>query len=200
MIKSRNGILFVISGPSGVGKGTITKELFERISNIFLSVSVTTRIPRSGEIQGDNYFFVAVHEFERMVGDGELLEWARVYRNYYGTPRKFVLENLARKRDIILEIDIQGALQVKKNMPQGIFIFIAPPNTAELAKRIQLRGKDSEESMQTRLSAVKQELEHMQFYDYVVVNEDLELAVEKVKAIIIAERCRYSNILMEGSQ
>jgi guanylate kinase len=199
MIKSKNGILFVISGPSGVGKGTITKALFEKISNAFLSVSVTTRMPRNGEIQGDNYFFVNIHEFEQMVNDGEFLEWARVYQNCYGTPKKFVMENLARKRDIILEIDIQGALQVKSNMPQGVFIFIAPPSVGELAKRIKLRGKDSEESIQTRLSAVNQELEHMKFYDYVVVNEDLELAVEKVKAIIIAERCRYGNILMEGS-
>ncbi|MDR1159593.1 MAG: guanylate kinase [Syntrophomonadaceae bacterium] len=199
MIKNKNGILFVISGPSGVGKGTITKALFEKISNVLLSVSVTTRIPRNGEIQGNNYFFVNIHEFEQMINDDGFLEWAQVYQNYYGTPRKFVMENLARKRDIILEIDTQGALQVKKNMPQGIFIFIAPPNVAELAKRIKLRGKDSEESIQTRLSAVKQELEHMKFYDYVVVNEDLELAVEKVKAIIIAERCRYGNILMEGS-
>lgn len=195
----KKGILFVISGPSGVGKGTITAGLFQQLTDLLLSVSVTTRNPREGEMEGKNYFFVQEDDFKRMIMNGELLEWAQVYNHYYGTPKHFVWENLASGRDILLELDTQGALQVKKSMPQGVFIFIAPPSIEDLAQRMINRGKDSADSMHTRLEACRSEMQQMQYYDYVVVNQELPEAVEKLKAIIVAERCRYNNMVMEGS-
>lgn len=190
---SRTGVLFVISGPSGVGKGTIKEALLPRLTDMKLSISATTRSPREGELEGQDYFFVPPEEFSTMINRGEFLEYARVYNNFYGTPEKYVLENLRQGLDVLLEIDIQGALQVKKKMPQGVFIFIEPPGIEELAHRLCSRGKDSEESIATRLAACEAEMEHRRYYDYVVVNDQLEDAVNKVHAIIIAERCRVKN-------
>ena len=190
---AETGILFVISGPSGVGKGTIKDNLLPRLGNIKLSVSATTRAPREGEVDGQDYFFVSLEAFSSMLDRGGFIEYAQVYNNMYGTPREYVLENLRNGIDVLLEIDIQGAMQVKSKMPQGVFIFIEPPNIEELAHRICHRGKDSEESIARRLAACEAEMEHLRYYDYSVVNDELEEAVNKVQAIIVAERCRIKN-------
>jgi len=193
----RTGILFVISGPSGVGKGTIKDRVLPRLSNIVLSVSATTREPREGEIEGQDYFFLSVAAFSSMLDRGEFLEHAQVYTNMYGTPKHYVMENLKAGIDVVLEIDIQGAMQVQKKMPEGVFIFIEPPSMEELSKRICSRGKDSEESIARRLAACEEEMEHLRYYDYSVVNDDLEEAVNKVQAIIVAERCKIKKNMQE---
>lgn len=194
---SREGKLFIISGPSGVGKGTITRALLAGVDDVRLSVSATTRIPREGECHGREYFFVSDKEFDDLVGNERLLEWARVYSNRYGTPRDFVLDAMKNGQDILLEIDIQGAMQVKAKMPRGVFIFIAPPRIEDLIYRLHKRGQDSEEVIQARLEACQKEMEHMRYYDYVVINDFIENAVDRVRSIIIAERCRINNDMEE---
>ncbi len=191
---TRKGILFVLSGPSGVGKGTIKDALLAEMNDIQLSVSVTTRKPRAGEVHGKHYFFVNEKEFKKMVEQDKFLEYAVVYTNMYGTPREFVLDKLQKGQDVLLEIDIQGALQVKDRMPDGVFIFILPPNIEELAVRLAFRGQDSEESIKKRLAACKYEIEQVKHYDYAIVNDDLEEAAARLRAIIIAERCRTKNL------
>ena len=191
---TRKGILFVISGPSGVGKGTVRESLLKGRDDIEVSVSATTRPPRPGEIDGVDYFFIDRETFMKRVKENQFLEWANVYSNYYGTPREFVLNHLKNGRDVLLEIDIQGALQVKQKMPEGVFIFLSPPSIEDLAKRLCQRGKDSQESIEERLAACTQEMEQMIYYDYVVVNDQVENAVTKVNAIITAERCRIKNL------
>ncbi len=188
--------MFVVSGPSGVGKGTIKEALLPRLTDIKLSISATTRPPRVGEAEGQDYFFMSTGEFSAMIDRGEFLEYAQVYTNMYGTPENYVLNNLRQGFDVLLEIDIQGAMQVKNKMPQGVFIFIEPPSIEELAHRLCSRGKDSEESIATRLAACEAEMEHLSYYDYVVVNDKLEDAVHKVNSIIVAERCRVKNNCM----
>lgn len=187
---NRTGILFVISGPSAVGKGTVKDAVLKRLTDIKLSISATTRPPRAGETDGLDYIFIDTKKFQAMVLQGEFLEWAQVYNNMYGTPLSFVQDNLARGFDVLLEIDIQGAMQVKEKMPQGVFVFIEPPSIEELYQRICNRGTDSEESIQRRMSACQEEMEHIRYYDYSVTNDDLQEAVDKVYAIIVAERCR----------
>jgi len=189
----RIGILFVISGPSGVGKGTIREALLARVADIEDSISATTREPRNGEVYGKDYFFVSETEFRKMVDQGMMLEWAEVYGKFYGTPREFVMETLAIGRDVVLEIDIQGARQVKSKMPEGVYIFISPPSAEELEARLNSRGKDSPESIERRIAAFKDEMRHMPDYDYEVVNDHLDIAINKVVSIITAERCRIKN-------
>ncbi|WP_204517226.1 guanylate kinase [Brevibacillus fulvus] len=189
-MENDSGLLLVLSGPSGVGKGTICKALRERMTNLVYSVSATTRAPRAGEIEGVNYFFKSRAEFERMIAENELLEWAEYVGNYYGTPRRFVEETLASGRDVILEIEVQGALQVKEKFPEGIFLFLAPPDLAELQNRIVGRGTESEESIRNRMEVAKAEIELMDKYDYVVVNDVVDCACEKIEAIIMAEHLR----------
>jgi len=191
---TRKGILFVISGPSGVGKGTVRESLLKGRDDIEVSVSATTRPPRPGEIDGVHYFFIDRDTFLKRVEDDEFLEWATVYSNFYGTPRDFVLNHLKNGRDVLLEIDIQGALQVKQKMPEGVFIFLSPPSIEDLAKRLCKRGQDSQESIEERLAACTQEMQQMVYYDYVVVNDQVENAVNKINAIITAERCRLKNL------
>lgn len=186
------GLLIVISGPSGVGKGTIIKQIFKEQPSLTYSVSVTSRYPREGEVDGVNYFFVRPEKFLEMVENNEFLEWAKVYSNYYGTPRKFVEQALEQGKNVVLEIDIQGSLQVQKSFPEAVFIFILPPSLAELESRIRGRGTDEEAQILERLGLVQDELKYLPYYDYGVVNDQLKLAVDKIKAIIIAERCRIS--------
>ncbi len=193
MIKKK-GILFVLSGPSGVGKGTIKEALLNTMDDICLSISATTRQPRSCEIHGEDYFFVEENEFKDMIQSDKLLEWADVYANRYGTPRDFVLENLHKGLDVLLEIDIQGALQVKSKMPEAVFIFLSPPNLEELARRLCNRGQDSEESIDLRLATCEAEMAHIKYYNYVVINNRIDEAVEKVRSIIQAERCKLNNL------
>ena len=191
----RKGILFVISGPSGVGKGTIKDALLRELQDIKLSISTTTRPMRAGEVEGRDYFFLSPEEFSDKLANDEFLENARVYSNMYGTPRKYVMDNLQNGYDVLLEIDIQGALKVKEKMPAGVFIFIQPPDFEALKQRINGRGKDSPQTIQTRLAASQEEMDMVIHYDYAIINDDLDEAVNKVQSIIIAERCRVQNII-----
>jgi guanylate kinase len=185
-----SGLLLVLSGPSGVGKGTVCKALRERMPDLVYSVSATTRAPRAGEVEGVNYFFKTKEEFRRMIEQDELLEWAEYVGNYYGTPRLFVEDMLASGRDVILEIEVQGALQVKKKFPQGVFLFLAPPDLAELENRIVGRGTETEETIRHRMEMARQEIELMDQYDYVVVNDVIDCACERIRSIITAEHLK----------
>jgi len=187
---SKEGCLIVISGPSGTGKGTVCNALLDRHAEIAYSISATTRSPRSGEKDGVNYYFLTKPVFEKMIQDGELLEWAEVYKNYYGTPLKKIQERLTAGQDILLEIDPQGAMNVKKKFPDGIYIYILPPSMAELEQRIRGRGTDSEESICCRLRAAADEIAAADHYQYVVVNDAVPRAVSKINAILMAEHCR----------
>lgn len=190
--------MFVISGASGVGKGTINKRVLARLDNLKLSISATTRAMRAGEAEGRDYFFLTPEEFEEKIKNHEFLEHAQVYQHMYGTPKSYVLKNLEKGCDVLLEIDVQGALKVKEEMmPEGVFIFIQPPSIEALAQRIRQRGKDSQQSIEARLAACHYELAMVKHYDYVVVNDELEDAVKKVQAIITAERCRVKNCIKE---
>lgn len=184
------GILFVVSGPSGVGKGTLCNLLLKRMDNLHISISVTSRPKRGNEQDGVNYYFTTAEEFEEKIKRNEFLEWAKVYNNYYGTPKSVVEEKLEQGCDVLLEIDVQGAMQVKQNMPDGVFIFIMPPAYEELEKRIMKRGTDTQESIKLRLKQAQEELKASSFYDYVIINDDLESAVVKLQAVILAERCK----------
>ena len=188
------GKLFILSGPSGAGKGTICKELLAQTSrdDVQLSVSMTTRNPRNGETEGVSYYFVSKEEFLRKVEAGGLLEHAEVYGNYYGTPKQPVIEKLAAGIDVILEIDMQGALKVKENYPDGVFIFILPPSMSELRKRLTGRGTETAEAIEMRLGETLKELSYIDKYDYCVVNGKLDEAVNRVKSILIAEHSRVT--------
>ncbi|MCY0886936.1 MAG: guanylate kinase [Alicyclobacillaceae bacterium] len=187
--RANQGILFVLSGPSGAGKGTVCTALMRRELGLHLSISVTTRTPRNGEVDGVNYFFRDKAEFERMIEADELLEWAKVYDNYYGTPKDFVASRLAMGYDVFLEIDIQGAMQVKRRFADGVFLFLVPPSLTELQARILGRGSETEETFQLRFGAAHQELQQMREYDYVIVNDEVEHACNRIESIIEAEHC-----------
>ncbi|BDR66850.1 guanylate kinase [Clostridium tetani] len=187
------GLLIVISGPSGTGKGTVCKELLKN-NNFWFSVSSTTRDPREGEIQGKSYYFMSKEEFEDKIKENDFLEYAKVYGNYYGTPKSKVIEMLDKGKDVILEIDIQGALQVKENYKEGIFIFILPPSMEELKNRIIKRGTETEESLMTRFKSAYKEINYVSKYNYAVVNDKVHDAVEKIQSIISAEKCRVDRI------
>ena len=190
----KKGNLIVISGPSGAGKGTICKALLEREDNLYISVSATTRSPRKGEVDGVNYYFLTQEEFKKKVDNNEFLEWAEVHGNYYGTPKFNVEEMINEGKNIILEIDVQGALNVKKNCEDGVFIFILPPSMEELKRRIIARGSETPESLIKRFKTAYEEINYISNYNYAVVNDDLEEAVKKVQNILYAEDCRVSNI------
>ncbi|WP_456078653.1 guanylate kinase [Mogibacterium diversum] len=191
-----DGRLFVISGPSGAGKGTICKKLLESV-DISISTSMTTRAPRPGEIDGKDYYFVTVDEFEEKIANGGMLEYARVFDNIYGTPKDMVIKQLERGRDVILEIDVQGGLQIKKKMPeQAVLVFVLPPDLATLRQRIIDRGTETEEVIDKRFNEAINEIKLIGEYDYYVVNDELDDAVYDLKAIIMAERRRVPNKIM----
>ncbi len=191
------GLLIVVSGPSGAGKGSICRQLLNTVSEIKLSVSVTTRNPRSGEVEGENYYFVEKKDFEKLIEKDDLLEYAKVYDNYYGTPRKYVIDHIQQGKDVLLEIDIQGALQIKERYPEGIFVFILPPSMQELKRRIIHRGSETEASLEKRFQSAFEEINYVKKYDYCVVNDHLDQAVERVKAIIKAEKCKVTKDIEE---
>jgi len=191
------GLLIVISGPSGVGKGTIIQTILKAVSGLTFSVSATTRQPRETEINGIHYHFMNEQEFNRRIESKGFLEWAKVHDDYYGTPRAFVEEKLALGRDLILDIDVQGGLQVQKEFPEGVFIFVAPPTFKSLEERLRLRHTENPEAIKHRLHNAREELRQMKAYQYIVVNDILYEAVEDVKAIIRAERCNRLRRLEE---
>ena len=186
----RKGLLILISGPSGTGKGTVCDLLRKNHPEISYSISATTRQPRPGEQDGVNYYFYDKEKFRQMIDAGELLEWAEVYGNYYGTPKQKVLDRLNAGEDILLEIDTQGALNVMKAMPDGLFIFLLPPSLEELANRLKGRGTETEESLQRRLGAAVDEIKIAHNYRYVVVNDKVEAAEKAIAGIIEAEHHR----------
>lgn len=188
------GLLIIISGPSGAGKGTICKSFLERNKNVALSVSATTRAPRTGEVEGINYYFISKEKFKEKIQHNDFLEYAEVYDNFYGTPKSNVEEILEGGKDVILEIDIQGALKVKENTEEGVFIFILPPSMEELKQRIIKRGSETPESLMKRFKSAYKEINYISKYNYAVVNDKVDVAVEKLEAIIAAEKCRVDRI------
>ena len=185
----RQGNLFVISGPSGAGKGTLVARVMAALPDAWLSVSATTRKPREGEVDGVHYFFVSVDEFKRMIEAGEFLEWACFSGNYYGTPRACVEARMAEGKQVILEIEIQGARQVKAQMPEAHLIFIEPPSLEVLEQRLRGRGTDSEESILLRLETARLELSGKMEYDMRLVNDDLDVACAELLAYIESRAC-----------
>lgn len=193
MNQSREGLLLVVSGPAGVGKGTLDKALLERHQDMKLSVSATTRAPRPGEIDGVHYFFKTEEEFKAMIERNEFLEYMHVFQtNYYGTPRSFVEEQLSRGIDVILEIDVQGAMKVKKAFPNAVMIFIAPPSMTELKSRLIGRNTETLEQIEKRFATAEKEIAMLPEYEYVVTNDVVEMAVNRMEAIITAEKCKVS--------
>jgi len=184
------GALLVISGPSGAGKGTISLALQKDHPSLRLSVSATTRAPRKGEVDGLHYHFLQREVFKDLIKNDQLLEWAEVYGNYYGTLRRFVQETLEHGNDVILEIDIQGALQVKRNYPDAVLVFIAPPSKSELRSRLISRDTDSREEIEKRLSCAVSEMELARQYDFFVINDDISRALKKIHAVITVEKLR----------
>ena len=191
-----DGKLFVISGPSGAGKGTICKKLLESV-DISLSTSMTTRSPRPGEVNGKDYYFVTVEEFEEKIKNDGMLEYARVFDNIYGTPKDMVIKQLEKGRDIILEIDVQGGLQVKQKMPeQAVLVFVLPPDLPTLRQRIINRGTETEDVIDKRFNEALNEIKLIGEYDYYVVNDELDDAAYDLQAIIMAERRRVPDKIM----
>lgn len=196
MIKQKkNGELIIISGTTCAGKGTVVKKLVEKNPNLKVSISYTSREKRDGEIEGKDYYFVSSEEFERKIQDGDFLEYAKVqYGKYYGTPKKEVHDLLEQGFDVILEIDVQGAQQIKEMFPQTILIFIMAPSMSEVKRRIKARGKETKEQILERFKVAYNELNEIPKYNYVVVNDHLEDAVSKVEAILLSEKCRVDRI------
>ncbi|MBC5795488.1 guanylate kinase [Sphaerospermopsis sp. LEGE 00249] len=178
------GKLIVLTGPSGVGKGTLMQKLLQLHPELYYSVSATTRSPRPGEINGQNYYFITRSQFEKLVAQGELLEWAEFAGNYYGTPRAAVLEQIQSGKLVILEIELEGARQIRTSYPNALSIFILPPSFSELEKRIRGRGQDSQEAIARRLNRAQEEIEAAAEFDIQIVNDDLETALNQIEAVL----------------
>lgn len=191
------GQLYVISGPSGVGKGTVVSEFLKNNKEVFLSVSATTRAKREGEQEGINYYYKTHEEFVEMIENNEFMEWAQFCDNYYGTPKATVENILKSGKDVILEIEVQGAMQIKKNFPESIFVFVLPPSIDELEKRLINRGTESEDVVRLRIETAKKEIVYAKEYDYLLVNDIVEKTVCKLSGIIISERCKTERIINE---
>lgn len=181
------GILIVVSGFSGAGKGTLMKRIMEKYDNYALSISATTRAPREGEVNGREYFFKTVDEFEKMIAQEELIEYAKYVSNYYGTPKAYILEQLEAGKDVILEIEIQGALKVREKFPDTLLLFVTPPSAKELEHRLTMRGTETPEVIASRMARACEEAEFMDHYDYLVINDDLEECVEELHELIQRE-------------
>ncbi|MGD7043627.1 guanylate kinase [Jeotgalibacillus proteolyticus] len=192
---NEKGLLIVLSGPSGVGKGTVRKELFSDPKTTYeYSISMTTRLPREGEVNGTDYFFKTRSEFEALIEQDKLLEYAEYVGNYYGTPVDYVKETINKGRDVFLEIEVQGARQIRDKFPEGLFIFLAPPSLSELQSRLVHRGTESSDIIASRVEKARKELEMMNLYDYVVENDHVELACERIHAIVLAEHLRRDRV------
>ncbi|NLL61445.1 MAG: guanylate kinase [Candidatus Atribacteria bacterium] len=189
-MEGKRGNLFIFSGPSGVGKGTLRKKLFELVPDLCYSVSVTTRKPRKEELEGHDYFFIDEETFRDYIKANKFAEWAKVHGDYKGTLVSTIDKALAEDHDMVLEIDVQGAMQIRERYPEGIFIFIVPPSWDELENRLRGRKTEKEDDLKKRLEDARTEMEQAKYYDYMVVNNQLEKAVEELKAIIVSERCR----------
>ena len=183
---SEQGILVVVSGFSGAGKGTLIKAMLDRYHSYALSVSATTRAPREGEVDGREYFFVTREKFEQMIEEEQLIEHAVYVNNYYGTPRQYVFQQMADGKDVILEIEIQGALKIKERFPEALLLFVMPPSVAELKKRLEGRGTESREVIEKRLKRACEEAEGIEQYDYIVINDALEECVKEMHSLIQA--------------
>lgn len=186
----RKGLLIVLSGPSGVGKGTVCSVLRQKMPELVYSVSATTRLPRQGEMDGINYFFKSREQFQDMIARDALLEYAEYVGNYYGTPRDFVQSTIDSGKDIILEIEVQGALKVKEKFPEGVFIFLMPPSLHELKQRITGRGTESQDTIDHRMNVAREEIGLLRHYDYAVVNDEIDAACHRIQSIVTAEHCR----------
>lgn len=194
-------MLIVLSGPSGVGKGTVRKAIFEQGDNDFVySVSMTTRQPRDGEVNGEDYYFVTKEEFEAEIANDGMLEYAQYVDNYYGTPLKYINKTLEEGHDVFLEIEVQGAMQVREKMPDGVYIFLTPPDLKELKNRLVGRGTDSIEVIDKRIETAVLEIKMMQNYDYAVVNDEVPLAVNRIKEIIAAEHLSVKRVMPEYTE
>lgn len=190
---NEHGVLVVVSGFSGAGKGTIMKELLKRYDNYALSISATTRTPREGEEHGREYFFVTEEHFKEMIEQEELIEYAQYVNHYYGTPSRYVLSQMEKGKDVILEIEIQGALRVKERFPQSVLVFVMPPNAEELKRRLVGRGTESMEIINARLHRAAEEAEGMEKYDYILINDTLDTCVEELHHMIQVQHSRVSN-------
>lgn len=186
------GILIVVSGFSGSGKGTLMKVLLEKYNNYALSISATTRKPREGEVEGVHYFYKSTEEFEKMIAKDELIEYARYVNNYYGTPRNYVESQLNAGKDVILEIEIQGALKVKNKYPETLLLFVTPPDAKTLERRLVGRGTETPDVIKSRMLRAAEEADGMDAYDYLIVNDDIEECRDEVHRIIQSEHCRCS--------
>ena len=189
----RKGVLLVLSGPSGSGKGTLVKEYTDKHPDVFLSVSATTRKPREGEAHGVNYFFLTVDEFKKRIEEKGFLEHAQFCENYYGTPRESVEQKLNEGVDVILEIDVQGAMQVKENCPEAVLVFTLPPSYEILRERLIGRGTEAMDVVEKRLNEAHNEIKYADKYDFVIINDSIETAAEELGAIFTSSRCRREN-------
>lgn len=192
-MKMNKGILVVVSGFSGAGKGTIMKELMKQYDNYALSISATSRAPREGEVEGREYFFKTKEEFEQLISEGKFIEYAQYVNNYYGTPSDYVFSQMEQGKDVILEIEIQGALQVKEKYPNTLLVFVTPPTAEELKRRLVGRGTEDMATIEARLHRANEEAEYMNHYDYIVVNDNLEVCVEQLHSLIQMQHTKASN-------
>ena len=186
----KKGLLIVVSGPSGVGKGTVCKAFLKKYKEVFLSVSATTRKPREGEVDGENYYFIKKDDFLEKIENNGFLEYAEYVDNYYGTPKNVVLDKLDAGQDVLLEIELQGAMKVKKAYSEALFIFLLPPNMKILRDRIEKRGTENIDIIDKRMEKAQDEIDFIEYYDYIVVNEDVEVAADTIYSIIESEKYR----------
>ena len=192
---SEKGLLIVVSGFSGSGKGTVMRKLLQKYDNYALSISATTRLPRSGEVDGQDYFFKTTEQFEDMISNGQLIEYAKYVSNFYGTPKDYVEKQLGLGKNVVLEIEIQGALEIKEKFPGTVLVFLMPPSAIVLKERLIQRGTEDIATIGARLSRAAEESQGVENYDYIVVNDDLEICVDKVNCIVVSEHNKAVNNL-----